>query len=136
MARKQLVVSGFVSLLLGLSIYLVLDHNTYVSKMILTFFHFKPLDVSQSYITQFLKNWGADFLWMLSFTLLVQSILNLDERRYFKLMFCSLLGVLYEIFQHVGLVGGTADAGDIFAYMSGSFAAIMIVKFHKEKKYD
>ena len=118
--KNKKVILGFISLgllLLGLIFYLLLNEDAFVSKIVL-------------------RNFGADFLWSVSFTMIIQIILWLDKKKTFFLLFCSLLGIIYELMQCFGVAAGTADILDMIVYVMGSLFAIIIIqggKLYEEK---
>lgn len=130
--RIRFAFFGMLSLLLGLLLYLTHNQDAIISRWIYSFLRMRPFKKPETPLSDSIRCWGADFLWMLSFTLFVQSILNLSTKKHFCLVLCILLGITYEILQYAGLAIGTADVGDIAAYALGNLFAIVIIKCHKE----
>lgn len=124
------------SLILGTLLYLFLNKEAYVSKLILTIVSVKDINYKSNIVLKILKNYGADFLWSVSFAFVVQMILWLRKRRVILLIFCSLLGIVYELMQCSGVISGTADIVDVIVYILGSLFAIIIIqggKLYEEK---
>lgn len=69
---------------------------------------------------------------MFAFAILVQVILNLPSNKLYFLLLCTLLGVVFELSQHVHIVKGTADFGDIAAYLLGCICAIGIIRLQED----
>ncbi len=132
--RYQFALLGLLSLLIGLSLYLTCNKDAIISKLVYSYFGIKSFEIPETAIVRCIRNWGADLLWMLSFTLFMQAILGLDKVKLFYLILCVLLGVAYEILQYTGFAIGTADIGDIVAYIIGNLLAIVIIKLHKEDR--
>ncbi len=83
------------------------------------------------------RNWGADYLWMLSFTIFIQLVLRLREKDTQWLLLCTGLGIVWEFLQWFGRVNGTADIGDAAAYLLGSISAILLTRIvAKEEEYE
>ena len=132
--RIRFAYIGMFSLFLGLFLYLIYNQDAIISIWIYSFLRMQPLKKPKTFLSESIRCWGADFLWMLSFTMFMQAILNLCGKKHFYLLFCILLGVTYEILQYAGLAIGTADIVDIVAYLLGNLLAIVIIKGHKEVK--
>lgn len=135
--RRRFVILGLLSLLLGLFIYLTYNQDAIISRFIYSCMSIRPQKIPETFIISCIRNWGADFLWMLSFTLFTQVLLNLDKAKHYYLLLCILLGITYEILQYARLAIGTTDVYDILAYTLGNLSAIVIIKLHKEdRNYD
>ncbi len=133
--RVILLVISIVLLVLGLLLYLLLNSEAYISKALLKIIPIQTY-YGDSLSINLLKSFGADFLWSVSFTLIIQSIVWVDKKKTITLILCSLLGVIYEIMQCFGVTSGTADIVDVIVYMLGSLLAIIIIqggKLYEEK---
>ena len=89
---------------------------------------FQQINCDNSILYTFLKDYGADFLWAISFTFVVQSILMLKAKSVYWLLFTTLLGVAVEVMQLFGIINGTFDLYDILAYFLGSLISVIIIK--------
>ena len=134
--RFILLSISFFCLIIGFLIYLFFNQNTPISSwMQYINIHENKLSLDNLLITM-ITNFGADFLWSLSFTIIVQFILWLQKKHTFYLIFCSALGAIYELMQCFGLANGTADIIDVIVYTLGSLFAIIIIqggKLYEEK---
>ena len=132
--RLKLLIISFGSLLLGFLIYLFFNQQTPIS-----FWIKGLLDISSlpnNSFTIVIRCFGADFLWSLSFTMIIQFILWLKKKHTFLLILCSILGAVYELMQCFGFSSGTADILDVIVYILGSIIAITIIqggKLYEEK---
>ena len=125
--KKTILFSVSVSLLiLGLLLYLLFNRKVYVSKVLLGVIPIRPVS-SGNLIARILKSYGADMLWSASFTMIIQLILWLPKKKLAFLLFCSLLGILYELIQCFGLTTGTADIKDVIVYIFGSLLAVIFI---------
>ena len=137
--KNKKVTLGFISLgllLLGLIFYLLLNEDAFVSKIVFDIIPIKSICKSNNDFVKVLRNFGADLLWSISFTMIIQIILWLDKKKTFFLVFCSLLGIIYELMQCFGVAAGTADILDMIVYVMGSLLAIVIIqggKLYEEK---
>ena len=137
--KNKKVILGFISLgllLLGLIFYLLLNEDAFVSKIVFDIIPIQSFSESNNAFVKVLRNFGADFLWSVSFTMIIQIILWLDKKKTFFLLFCSLLGIIYELMQCFGVAAGTADILDMIVYVMGSLFAIIIIqggKLYEEK---
>lgn len=136
MRRKVIVlIISIVLLVLGLLLYLLLNREAFVSRILLKIFPIQ-INFSESFGIKILRGYGADFLWSVSFTLIIQLIVWAEKKSLGLLLFCSLLGILYEIMQCFGITTGTADIVDVIVYILGSLFAILIIqggKLYEEK---
>lgn len=129
-----LIISVFM-LFLGLLLYLFLNREAYISKLLLAYIPIKPI-ISSNPLISILKSFGADFLWSTSFTMIIQLIIWVEKKKTFLLILCSLLGIAYELMQCFGIITGTADIVDGIVYVLGSILAIIIIqggKLYEEK---
>lgn len=138
MKTKKLIL-GLISismLIVGLILYLLFNPQAYVSILFLDYFSCLKISLNQNLFFTFLRNYGADFLWATSFTLVVQLILWFEKKKTFFLTCTFLLGASYELMQGFGIATGTADIFDVIAYLFGSIVAIIIIrggKFYEKK---
>lgn len=136
MRRKVILfILSCLALLVGLLLYLFFNKDAYISKVILDIIPIQT-NTDENIVISILRGYGADLLWSISFTMIMQFILWLDKKKIIFLLFCSLLGILYELMQCFGIVPGTADIVDAIVYIFGSVLAIMIIqggKLYEEK---
>lgn len=128
--RKKKVILLIISLamlVLGLLLYLLLNNKAYVSQILLQIIPIQTIN-EDSLVIGILRGYGADLLWSASFTLIIQFIVWLKKKRTILLVFCSLLGIVYELMQCFGIVPGTADIVDGIVYILGSLLAIIIIQ--------
>lgn len=121
---------AIIALSAGAALYLVYNRNIVLSGFFEGLFSsLPPVRVPASAAEIFLMNWGADFLWAVSFTLVVQGIFLFEKRQHGFLMLCSLIGVALELMQLFKLTGGTFDILDIavFFFASALVTAIIYV---------
>ena len=128
MKRKHCIILAVISLCLGLCIYLFVNQSTYIYSMLPVELRFQQINCDNSILYTFLKDYGADFLWAISFTFVVQSILMLKAKSVYWLLFTTLLGVAVEVMQLFGIINGTFDLYDILAYFLGSLISVIIIK--------
>ena len=133
--RFKLFLVGALALALGLVAYLLYNPRAFISKRIYEFFKLRPPKNSNTIIETIIRNWAADFLWMVAFTLFVQAILYLRKKSQKKLVLCALLGLVYEALQFFGVIIGVADVGDIIAYVLGSLFALLIINTLREVRH-
>lgn len=76
-----------------------------------------------------ISSFGADLLWSMSFTFIIQSILELKNKTVWFLLICSILGCLYEFLQYLGLAHGTADILDVVIYIVGTCISVVIIRY-------
>lgn len=129
--NKKRVILGCLALgmlLLGLILYLLLNKDAIISKVMHNYFSIKSTYYSDNVLIILLRNYGADLLWSASFTLIVQSIILFDKKRSYLLLLSNLLGVIYELMQRFGIATGTADILDVIVYIIGSLLAIIIIQ--------
>lgn len=122
-------------LLLGLLLYLLLNREVYVSKMLLRVIPIWSIN-KETVIVKILKGYGADMLWSASFTMIIQFIVWFPKKKLALLLFCSLLGIAYEIIQYYGFTTGVSDIRDVIVYIFGSLLAIQFIaggKFYEEE---
>lgn len=91
-------------------------------------FHFQQINGDNSILYTFVKDYGADLLWAISFTFVVQSILMLNSKSVYWLLFTTMLGAAVEVMQLFGIINGTFDLYDILVYFLGSLITIIIIK--------
>ena len=137
--KKKKILLVFISLILiigGLCLYLLLNRDAFITKIINSVVALPDVVLSDTFALKLLKGYGADFLWATSFALIIQAILWLRKKSIWYLLFCSVLGIFYELLQFLKITNGTADMLDILIYVIGSPFGIIILlggKFYEEK---
>ena len=124
-------------LILGLAIYTFLRHGTYYHEFlpqgIRAYFSNISNSVPDNFITDFIRFWFVDFLWGVSLTFALISVLTEATKK--KLISAACVsfaaGVVYELCQLFSLVSGTFDILDVAMYAAASFvcAAVSINLF-------
>lgn len=129
MRKKKviLIIISFVLLILGLLLYLLLNSEAYISKVLLQIIPIQT-NTNNSLVISILRGYGADLLWSASFTLIIQFIVWAERKKTIFLVFCSLLGIVYELMQYFGITSGIADIVDGIVYVLGSILAIIIIQ--------
>lgn len=117
---------GSVSLVLGLSVYVVFRPGTYVARFIFgTFCKCCVADIFGVLNNNFIKFHFADFLWAFSFACFLHAIF---EPALIGSLLCAALtgtfGMVYECLQYFDVVGGTGDLIDCLIYM---IAGVVVV---------
>ena len=114
----------------------MLNRDAFITKIINSVVALPDVVLSDTFALKLLKGYGADFLWATSFALIIQAILWLRKKSIWYLLFCSVLGIFYELLQFLKITNGTADMLDILIYVIGSAFGIIILlggKFYEEK---
>ena len=114
-------------MLIGLLLYLCFNKTAFIAKEVNRYIVLPELKYSSGLYAKIIRSYGADFLWSVAFTEIVQAILCLKKDRIWLLLACSILGIAYEIMQLVGIANGTADIMDIIVYLCGSAFGILII---------
>lgn len=92
---------------------------------------------SRSLVSTMISSYLADYLWAVSFTMIIQSIMDLKREWICLLLLCPLLGVIFEVMQYLNWMSGTSDILDVLVYYLGSLTVIMMEKFFQGgKKYE
>ncbi len=120
---------AFVSLVAGLLIYLATRSGTYVNAMfdsLITVPDIAPDTVFNTVI----YNWGADFLWVVSFALALSCFV---EKPITAAGIVFGLGLLFEFFQLFGITTGTFDIFDIVAELLGAMVVFVGVSLWEKK---
>ncbi len=132
MLRKRLLLAliSFVSISIGLIIYLTLRENTYIHLFVGETFSDK-LYIEHSKTNPFIifiKYYFVDFLWCLSLLFALASIsFSFSKKLIIAISIVSfVLGVLFEILQYYCLVNGTFDVADIVMYLIASIVGSAI----------
>ena len=122
------LILAFAFLVAGLLIYLATRSGTYVNDMF-GFINLPQL-VPDTAFKEFIFNWGADFLWVVSFTLALSSFV---EKPITATVIVFGLGLLFELFQLFGITTGTFDVFDIIAELLGAILVFVGVSLWDKK---
>lgn len=122
-----------ISLLSGLTIYLLFRSNTYIHRVLFEFFNIKretaliPFQTN-NVIVNFLSYYFVDGLWCYAFVFsLVAFSCRLSEIKIVLIgLFVFLSGVVLEVLQNRGFINGTFDWIDIAMYLIAATLAIAI----------
>lgn len=103
-----------VPLTAGLSVYLLHNSSTYVSRLIYTSLNIKPEIIN--YRSEFFHRYFCDICWAFSLESSVYAVLPKEKMNAVWSAFISTaLSSLFEILQLTGVISGTFDIGDIVA---------------------
>ena len=125
--KKNLIFSCIIMMFLGLVVYIFFNKTAFISRLIDNIFPTPTIHFPESFFVNIIRGYAADFLWSAAFTLVIQAILEINKKRIWYLLFCSLLGILYELLQFLGVATGSADIWDILTYLCGSAFGILII---------
>ncbi len=130
-----LYVIGIGTLIAGLIVYLFFREPSHISEIIDSLLPITFLGNSNGFAEyQLLKYWLPDFLWAVSFSAWLHIALSPGLKgSVFCFVTVSLTGIVFEIFQNIDVISGTADVLDIIAYISASALMSIIYLFLKEK---
>ncbi len=120
---------AFVFLVAGLLIYLATRTGTYVNAMFDSLISV-PTIAPDTVFNTVIYNWGADFLWVVSFTLALGCFV---EKPIFATGIVAGLGILFELFQLFGITTGTFDIFDIVAELLGALIVFVVIKLWDKK---
>lgn len=88
----------------------------------------------------FLRNYGADFCWLISFVFaLYPFIRNIFKKSVLITgSFCFVFGVIFEFLQKFNLTKGTGDICDILSYLLATILSCLLIKYiyKREKNYE
>lgn len=123
------LVLSFAFLFSGLLIYLATRTGTYVNAMFDSLISV-PTIAPDTVFNTVIYNWGADFLWVVSFTLALSCFV---EKPIIAAGIVAGLGVLFEFFQLFGITTGTFDIFDIVAELLGAMVVFAGVSLWGKK---
>lgn len=115
---------SFAFLFSGLLIYLATRTGTYVNAMFDSLISV-PAIAPDTVINTVIYNWGADFLWVVSFTLALSCFV---EKPIIATVIVFGLGLLFELFQLFGITTGTFDVFDVVAELLGAILVFVVIK--------
>ncbi len=122
------LILAFAFLVAGLLIYLATRSGTYVNAMF-EFIKLPPI-VPDTVFKEVIYNWGADFLWVVSFTLALSCFV---EKPITAAGIVFGLGLLFELFQLFGVTTGTFDVFDIVAEFLGALIVFVVIRVWDKK---
>lgn len=138
MFKRRIVLFSvsFISLLIGLMIYVFFRSDTYIHDFLYPFLKPNILILQNSLLFNFIRYYFIDFLWgvALSFALLSVSYSINSKSIVLSAILSLLCGIAFEVFQFTGILNGTFDFFDICMYATASifFAVININIIKKE----
>lgn len=127
-SRKKYCLLSIVFLVLGISLYFMFNRNALVVRNVCSVLNIEVENQIRFVGSDLISSFGADFLWSMSFTFMIQCILELKNKKIWFLIFSSILGCLYEFLQYLGLVYGTADILDVVIYIVGTCISVIIIR--------
>ena len=127
MHHKTYFFFGSIFLIAGIVIYLFFRQDTFISVYLSSFFAIEEREIKNKAIKLFIRNYGADFCWAVSFTFFVHAWLRFSQKELLYLIFCSFLGIIVEILQYWQIISGTADIIDCSIYLIGTVLAIFMI---------
>lgn len=97
------------------------------------------LEENSAFFFRILRNYGPDFLWLLSFEFALAPIFKeLFPKKYLLITFiiCTLTGTAFEILQKLNFFKGTGDIYDVSVYFTAALLGCRIIKtiYKKEGK--
>lgn len=130
--RISYILCALISLSLGVLIYLVFRRETYLHILLpeiidLNFEYLREVTKESEFVS-FLKYYFVDFLWGLSLSFSLLSVVNFKKisRVLFVSVVSVLWGILWEISQLTSLTKGTFDYLDILMYILAVIVAALI----------
>ena len=110
-------------------IYLIYRENTYISNFVELFIE---LDIIRSFRpfadSVFVNGYLCDYLWALSFTSAFNYLFYEEKRLYAIYLFVISCGIVWEIAQLKGFVGGVFDCTDIIMYLMAVLTVVLMIK--------
>jgi len=125
--RMLLIIISIILMIIGTILYVLFNRNVWVTQLIFSLITIPDLIIHESFPVEAIRNYGADLLWSTAFTVMTQSILWKKRKDLWILLFCCLLGTIYELMQLIGVAKGTADYSDVLIYLCGSLVGILII---------
>lgn len=135
-SRQKLTIFSLASLFLGIFIYLILRNDTYfhsyIPEYVKSFFY---IQISENYITDFLKYYFVDFLWGISLVSALNAVSYSHSKK--STVINSLVsfgvGLLFELLQLLDVISGTFDVIDISMYaVTALTGAVININIFKE----
>lgn len=124
---------AIVALIMGFGIYLFLNQNNYYYSIIGDICKI-PSITTKNFLSRIIICFGADYLWSMAYTSMVQALFLFRRKEVWKLLSCSLFGIVVELLQQLEIISGTPDMFDIVAYILGCLSVIIIIYFTRRKK--
>lgn len=117
----------FLSLFVGLIIYVFLRPETYISDFVST--RVKTFCIDKEIVFfQFFKYYFVDALWAYAMTFSLA--IFIDEKISCVISIC--VCIVWELFQLFSIVNGTFDFVDIIMYLAAVIIAVLIIFFYKK----
>ena len=137
MSRRMYYITLCVSsIAIGGAYYLLFKNNTIFESIVCRFVDFMPIKKRLPRITSsLLNNHLCDFLWAFSlYCGLCAIFLPTKKQGIVVFLGCVILGIIWELFQFYGVVGGTGDILDVVTYIFGAFVSLLITTKKEKKK--
>ncbi len=116
------ILNSFISLLIGVIVYILFREQTYINKLLSFAFHF-----SESVFIDFLRFYLVDALWAYSLVFSLSIFINEFTAGAISFIF----SFVWEIMQKYSVVRGTFDILDILMYLSACIVAVLIIHILK-----
>lgn len=137
MNRKMYSIAlGISSLAIGGAYYLLFKNNTILESIVCKFVDYIPIKNQLPRITSsFMNNHFCDFLWVFSLGCGLCSIFEPTKKKSMVIFVAVvILGIVWELLQYYGVVGGTGDILDVVTYIFGAFISLLIITKKEKKK--
>lgn len=122
-----------VPLIVGLIVYFAVQKNTHLEKIFVDVFavNFTSL-VWSGWTYTFVICWLCDILWSYSLTFSLWSVLcSWKNAVLISTGLAFVAGIVFEMFQLFGIIGGTFDVFDIFWELIAAISAAIVIKRRK-----
>lgn len=118
--RKRVILS-IVTLIIGIIIYYLFS---------------KTILVKDNIVISFIRNYLLDGLWIISFYFIAVNF-SKNITKYYKFLtslYVIVLGIVFEVMQLLGIVGGIFDFIDILVYTFAALISCIVEKYIMEEK--
>lgn len=131
LVKIKFFILGFLSLVIGLFIYIFFRENTYVSKFVSLYVSFESIKQFFTWLDYcFFNCYFVDFLWAFSLNCWLYIIFPFENK--FKLIIpltVFAFGGAYEFLQYLNIISGTGDFVDVIFYLlAGLSVNILFLK--------
>lgn len=126
MKRFYCFLISIISLVIGLVVYVFVNHNTYLSEYILPLGNCPYISINPTIYTLIISFW-ADFMWAFALPFAIQGCLDLKKKEIPSLIICAILGFVVEIMQKLNFLKGTFDYYDLLVYFIATLLSIFII---------
>jgi len=124
--KKLLLLETIIPLMVAGVIYYFFCPDVYFVKMLDRIFAIgeRHKVISNDAVVLFLRNFGLDFVWAFSFSVLISFFV--EKRKWLRVVIPFSMGLLIEILQKYHVISGTFDYFDILAEALGIALAYII----------